>query len=100
MSISAVFSGTAVTTTCTFAIPPAGTITDPDSVVLKYRAGNAAVVTWTYLGAGSIVRLEEGVYSAELDTTALAGTWTIEWIGTGGCSAVAAVTLQVTTPPL
>ena len=94
------YAGTAVTTTATFTIPPSATPVDPSTVVLKYQAGSAAPVVWTYLGTGSIVKVATGVYSAELDTTSLAGEWTVEWIGTGACAAVSVSTFPVQTPPL
>ena len=83
------FAGNAVTTTVTFTIPPSTTPVDPSTVTLKYKAGSAAVVTWVYLGAGSITKSSVGVYAAELDTTALQGGWTVEWIGTGTCAGIA-----------
>lgn len=93
------YAGNGLTTTVTFTVAN-GTITDPDTVTLKYKAGSAATVTWTYLGTGSIMKTGTGVYTAELDTTALAGSWTIEWIGTGACAAVSVSNTQVSTPPI
>ena len=93
------FAGTAVTTTATFSVP-GGAITDPSTIELRYKAGSAATVTWTYLGAGNIVRVSTGVYSAEIDTTGAAGQWQIEWVGTGACAAISVSTIDVESPPL
>jgi hypothetical protein len=42
------------------------------------------VADWTIAGgANFITKIAEGIYSALLDTTALSGLWTYEWIGRG-----------------
>ena len=42
------------------------------------------VELWTLSGgAGFITKVTTGIYSALLDTTALPGLWTYEWIGRG-----------------
>jgi hypothetical protein len=42
------------------------------------------VALWTIVGgANFITKIAEGIYSALLDTTALSGLWTYEWIGRG-----------------
>ena len=97
-----IYAGTAVTTTVTFTTPPEGILTDPTAVTLKFRWGNNAATVWTYGGTGSIVRVSEGVYSAELDTSGTVGVanWMVEWIGTGACAAVEVATFPVQPPPL
>lgn len=95
-----VYAGNAVTTTCTFTVPPSTTPVDPDTIVLKYKAGSNSTVTWTYGGMGSITRTTTGVYAAILDTTSLAGNWVIEWIGTGACAAVSVSYVAVETLPI
>ena len=97
---SPLYAGNALTTTATFTIPPSTTPVDPTTVTLKYKAGSTATVTWTYLGTGSITQVSTGIYSAELDTTSLAGGWTIEWIGTGACAAVSVSNISVTPQPI
>lgn len=99
--MTTIYAGTAVSVTSND--PPFttadGVVTDPTTVVLKYKAGSAATVTLTF-GGGEITKISTGVYTATLDTTALAGLWTVEWIGSDACGAVNAKTFQVTTPPL
>lgn len=97
---SPLFAGSAVTTTVTFTVPPSTIPVDPSTITLKYRPGSGATVTWVYQGAGSITKSSTGVYAAELDTTALAGGWVIEWIGTGLCAAVAVSTFLVESLPI
>jgi len=92
--ISPVIAGTAVTTTATFTTA-GGTVTDPDTIVLKFQAGGGSTTTWTYGGTGSITKTSTGVYAATLDTTGIAGTWIAEWIGTGACAAVSVAQFQV-----
>lgn len=94
------YAGNAVTTQVTFTVPPSTTPVDPSTITLKYKAASGATVTWTYGGAGSIVKVSTGIYSAELDTTGAAGNWTIQWTGTGTCAAVSVSTIAVSTPPL
>lgn len=95
-----VYAGTTRTSTATFTNPGSSTPVDPSTISLKYKAGSHPPVTWDYGGSGSIVQVSTGVYSVELDTTALAGFWTIEWIGTGACAVVGIAQFQVITPPL
>lgn len=95
-----IYAGTAITSTATFTVPPSTTPVDPTGVTMKYKAGSAAVVTWTYLGAGSITKVSTGVYAAELDTTSLAGGWTVEWIGSGACAAVSVTQFLVEPLPI
>lgn len=66
---------------------------DPGSVTLKYAiappgqpAGTTQTLTYTNASVpavGIIARTGLGVYVAWLDTTALPGTWTLEWETTG-----------------
>ena len=99
MSLGPVYAGTVVTTTATFTVPPSGELTDPSSVVLKFKVGGT-ITTWTYLGVGTIARVSAGTYRAELDTTnSSARSWSVEWIGTGSCAAVAVVQFQVNPVP-
>jgi hypothetical protein len=94
-----VIAGTAVTSTVTFQNPGVTSPVDPTTVTLKYRVSSGSVTTWEYEGAGSISKVSTGVYSAELDTTELPGSWVVEWVGTGDCSAVETAQFQVTPPP-
>ena len=97
---SPLYAGNAVTTTVTFTVPPSTSPVDPSTITLKYKAGSTATTVWTYGGTGSINRVSEGIYAAELDTTSLAGNWTIEWIGTGACAAVSVSFITVETLPI
>lgn len=96
---SPLYDGTAVTTTCTFTVPGESDPVDPTVVTLSFRVSSGSVTTWTYLGSGSIVRVSEGVYSAELDTTELPGSWALKWQGTDACAAVGVTTFPVTPTP-
>jgi hypothetical protein len=93
-----VYAGTAVAVTATF-VDPTGAVTDPTTVTFKFKAGAAATISWTY-AAGQVTKVSTGVYTATLDTTGLAGNWTVEILGTGACAAVSSVSFAVTTPPL
>ena len=97
---STLYAGNAVTTTVTFTVPPSTTPVDPSTITLKYKVGSQATVTWTYGGTGSITKTSTGVYAAVLDTTALAGSWVIEWIGTGACAAISVSYVSVETLPI
>ena len=76
--------------------------TDPTTITLKFSQGQSgfAINTWVYQGVGSITRSSTGVYVAELDTTALPGTWVGEWIGTGTIQVTQPFTFTVTALPL
>jgi hypothetical protein len=71
-----------------------GAAVDPTTVTLKYQSPGVAT-TWTYGGAGSIVKDSIGNYHAILDTTALPGVWAYEWQGTGAVLAVSGVNFNV-----
>jgi|SRR5665213_3343876 len=60
------------------------------------------VSLWTLLGGASfITKVTTGVYSALLDTTALPGLWTYEWIGRGTVGqSIDSNTFLVVTAPL
>lgn len=88
-----------MTSTVTFMVPGETDPVDPSTVTLKY-ANAGTTTTWEYGGTGAITKVSTGVYQAELDTTASSGVWTVEWIGTGACAVVNALTFVVTAPPL
>ena len=75
-------------------------LVDPDTVVLKYKPGvSASVVTVTY-PAAPIVRDDQGLYHADLDTTGFATTaWSYTWTGTGIGQATAQGGFNVTAAP-
>lgn len=102
--ITSVYAGTAVTVTMTFSVPSSTDPVDPSTVSLVIQGGSSPPVTWVYSGEGSIVRVSEGVYSAELDTTpgtiGLPGAWTVQAVGTDACAAVDVASWTVQTPPL
>ena len=100
------WAGTAITTTCVFSVPVYGEApadwppVDPSTVQLIYIPGTgASPVTWTYGGVGSIVRVSEGVYSAELNTSGTDGRWQVKWVGTGACAAVSIAGFPVEPAP-
>jgi hypothetical protein len=88
-NLNVYMSGTLVGTTANF-VNAAGALTDPTTITLKYRASPGTIVTVVY-PAAPIVRLAQGVYTANLDTTGWTGPgnqlWTTEWIGTGNVQA-------------
>lgn len=96
--MNSVYAGTAILTTATFT-DPNGVLTDPTTVILKFAVQGQAPTTWTY-AASQLTRVSTGVYQATLDTSAGAGTWTVEWIGTGACEVVNAATFAVNSAPL
>jgi hypothetical protein len=99
---SPLYAGTAITSTATFAVP-GGAITDPTTVILKFKIGAGSTQTWQYLGAGNITRISTGVYSAEIptDTTyGSPGTCTVEWVGSGACAALGASLFVTLQPPI
>lgn len=83
----------------------AGTAIDPTTVEFKYRnADNGPTTTLTYAGAtqpavGEIAKTATGVYVALVDTTGLAGRWTVEWQSTGVGQAVTLATGLVNSVP-
>ena len=61
---------------------------DPSTLTFKYRAAGRPTQTLTYSGTstptvGQIARTSTGNYLAQIDTTGLAGNWTIQWQSTG-----------------
>lgn len=76
----------------------AGEPTDPTTVTLKFQTGPGASTVWTFGGAGSIVRVSPGVYSARIPVSA--GDGIVEWIGTGAAAAVNVEFFQVGALPL
>lgn len=80
-----------------------GTLADPTTVTLKYRAGTGAVTTVTYPSA-PVVKDATGLYHADLDTTGSATTapviWLYEWIGTGTVQAPAQNQFEVDAPSM
>jgi hypothetical protein len=93
-----VYQATAVLTTVTFT-NSAGVVTDPTTITLKYAIEGQAPTTETY-ASSAVTRVSTGVYEYTLDTSVGAGTWTVEWIATGTCEAVEALTFSVISAPL
>lgn len=63
-----------------------GVVTDPTTVTLKYGGEQRATVT---VSQSSLTRVSTGIWSYTIDTTGMAaGTYTIQFIGTGACAAV------------
>lgn len=91
-----IYAGTALLSTGTFT-NTANVPTDPSSVTLKYGFTGASVVT---ISQGSLTHVGTGVWSYIIDTTDWIGQLITEWIGTGSCAAVNAVTTQISDPPI
>jgi hypothetical protein len=78
--------GSLVRTSETFTSLATGLPADPATVKLMWQivpngqGSPGATTTWTYLGAGSIVKDGTGLYHADLDTTALPGQWQGAWV--------------------
>lgn len=94
------YEGTTITTTATFTNPGVATPVDPSTVSVTFALQNHRSVTWNYMGSGLIIRVSQGVYSAELDTTGLPGQWIVQWAGTGACAATWVTTFPVNALPL
>lgn len=82
-----------------------GVLTDPTVVLLKWSVNGNAPTIYTY-GVSAIIRVSAGIYYAQIDSTGLAGTWTVEWIGdprgtmSPVCQAIIAGTFPVPSAPL
>jgi hypothetical protein len=78
-------SGSLVQSAATF-LNQAGVPTDPTTITLKYKVGGGAIQTVVY-PSSPIVRLGQGVYYANFDTTGWFGPGNRldiqEWIGAG-----------------
>lgn len=55
-----------------------GVLTDPDTLVLKVRDGNATIVTYAWPGAEIIDHDGDGEFHADVPLTA-AGMWVMQW---------------------
>lgn len=86
--------GTTVQLIATFSAAVAGTLNDPTSVVLKIQPPTGGLVTYTYGVSAQLIRVETGVYSANVDLT-IAGTWTWRWEGLGTVDSIEEGTLVV-----
>ena len=99
------YEGNSVTTSVQFYQPVVGQpprnwpLVDPTTIEMTFIAGTGAEpVTWEYLVTGNIIRVDEGVYSAQLSTTG-AGPWSVKWVGSGACAAVSVQSFTVTPVP-
>lgn len=100
MSDTPTYKGTSLLTRASFRVPPVtGPLTDPTTVILKFSSGDDDPVTWTYQGAGNIIKEAAGVYSAVVPTTDSGDTIT-QWQGTGTAAVVGSVTETVWDPPI
>ena len=64
----------------------AGTLTDPTTVSLIYRAPDGTETTITYAGGG-VTKDSTGVYHADV-TCSVVGDWYYRFVGTGAAVAV------------
>jgi hypothetical protein len=73
-------------------------------VLLKYSVNGNTPVTLTY--PTGITKVSTGIYYANIDSTGLAGTWIVEWIGDPAgtedpvCQALIPGTFPVSSAPL
>jgi hypothetical protein len=93
------YEGTGVTTTVIFTNPDSVAPVDPTAVTMAWAVNGGSATVWTYLGTGSIVKDEVGVYYALLDTTDTPGSWVVKWEGTGTCPAVGLQSFTVMPTP-
>lgn len=79
-------SGSLVRTTAKFT-DASGTLTDPSTVTLKYKAGTGSTQT------PDSTKDSTGVYHYDIDTTGWSGpgnqAYTVQWTGTGAVQAIA-----------
>ena len=101
-----IYEGNGITTTVTFTNPVANQNpstwppADPSTVTMTYIPGTGGPpVTWTYGVGPFIVKVNTGIYTAELDTTDTGGRWQVKWEGTGACAAVSIQGFQVVPQP-
>jgi hypothetical protein len=95
----ATYAGTAASPVGGFC-DSAGSLGDPEQVVLKYQPGTAAEVVIVTYPSSPIIRDGTGLYHADLDTTGFStDTWTYLWEGDGGVQAVAEASFQVQAVP-
>jgi hypothetical protein len=69
---------------------------DPSTVVLKSKAPDSSVTTYTYGVDAALVRDELGVFHIDINLTA-AGTWTFRWESTGTGKAAEEYAIRVRT---
>ena len=94
-------AGQVVSLEGTFVDVASGDPVDPTTVVLVYRVASTAPVTYVYGAEGSPIERESaGVYSAEIDTTGLPGTWVYEWASQDTGQGIQAGSFVVNPPPL
>lgn len=79
--------GVQVRLSATFATS-AGVATDPTTVIVKYAAPGASVVTKTYGVDAAVVKDSTGHYHIDLDLST-AGEWSYRWTGSGTLVAAA-----------
>jgi hypothetical protein len=93
------YAGTTVWTKVTFTNPGSPRPVDPTTVTLTIFDALTTTV-WTYKGAGSIVRLKQGVYLAGVVTDGSGSiTWKVKWQGTGACAVVEVAEFPITEAP-
>jgi hypothetical protein len=103
MSTSTYAAGTLVRETGNF-FDVDGDAADPSAITLQYQPGDGAdVVVVTYTG-GEIIRVSEGVYYFDIDTSGWTGpgtgTFTAQWTSTGNVQAAGVDYFQVAAPPI
>jgi hypothetical protein len=59
-----------------------GTLTDPTTLVVKYRAPGGTTTTKTYGTDAAVVKDSTGKYHINVITDA-AGEWSVRWVSTG-----------------
>ena len=86
--------------TVTFTDEASGAVEDPTSVAFGYRVDGGAITTFVYGQGGSIVRVSQGVYMIEVDSTNLPGTWVWEWQSLGAAQASVSGSLTIVPAPM
>lgn len=74
----------------------AGTLTDPTTVSLRWRAAGGTETTWVYLTDSQIVRDSVGLYHADIPVV-VPGLHYFRWKGTGAVTAAEEGTFDVNT---
>lgn len=97
MAVTDIVAGNIYYSTSTFT-DQAGAATDPSTVEFIYESNNAPTTKTTiaFAGAGTpaigiVARTATGVYQVQLDTTAMWGFLTRQWISTGTAQAASTI---------
>ena len=77
----------------------AGTPTDPTGATVTYR--NLTYPTTTTVDLSSLVKVSTGLYTLNIDTTAMtSGSWYLQVVSTGAVAAVAVTQFNLEAQPI